>query len=79
MALRLVASGKTPNPGFVKKSFMFVCVLVAPNLRPVVVCLREAAVIPVELIVVLATLPKGCTLAVDAAVLQSDTDPCCFA
>ena len=58
---------------------MFVCVLVAPNLRPVVVRLREAAVIPVELIVVLATLPTGCTLAVDAAILQSDTDPCCFA
>ncbi len=75
-ALRPVASGKTPNPGFVKQTFMFVCVIVAPNLRTVVVRLREAAVIPVEL---LATLPKGCMLAVDAAILQSGIDPCGFA
>ncbi len=79
MVLRPVASGKTPNPGFVKQTFMFVCFLVAPNLRTVVARLREAAVIPVELLVVLATLPKGCTLAVDAAILQSGTDACGFA
>ena len=58
---------------------MFVCVLVAPNLRTVVVRLREAAVISVELLVVLATLPKGSTPAVDTAILQSSTDPCGFA
>ena len=62
---------------------MFACVLWAPNLRTVVVRLREAAVIPAELLVVLVTLPKGGTLAVGAALLQlgntTGTDPCVFA